>query len=72
MEHQLKPGAPLRELLRQGRFDPLTTRFQLAWLLASNEGLFDEFHREGLPPSLARLRAAVDVSGLGLDDHRDD
>ncbi len=72
IERQLQRGALLREMLRQERLDPLPIRFLLAWLIAFNEGLFDGLDREALPAKLARLRAAVDASGLALDDHRDD
>ena len=72
MERQLKRGAVLRELLRQERLDPLPIRFQLAWLVAFNAGLFDGVDADALPRALAVLRRAVDASPLRLDDARDD
>ena len=71
MEAQLKRGAILRELLQQDRLDPLPIRFQLAWLIAFNEGLF-----EGMPPKalrgwMTRLRAAVEASTLTIEASRD-
>lgn len=70
MEAQLKRGAILRELLQQDRLDPLPIRFQLAWLIAFNEGLFDAVADEALQPLLARLRADVDACTLKLEDDR--
>ena len=72
MERQLKRGAVLRELLRQERLDPLPSRFQLAWLVAFNAGLFDGVDADALPRALAVLCRAVDASPLRLDDARDD
>jgi len=72
MEAQLKRGAILRELLQQDRLDPLPIRFQLAWLIAFNAGLFEGLDPKDLPRRLARLRAAVDQSLLTLDDGREE
>jgi F-type H+-transporting ATPase subunit alpha len=71
MEAQLKRGAILRELLQQDRLDPLPIRFQLAWLIAFNEGLFEGADPKHLPAHMARLRAVVEASTLTLDDPRD-
>jgi F-type H+-transporting ATPase subunit alpha len=71
MEAQLKRGAILRELLQQDRLDPLPIRFQLAWLIAFNEGLFEGAEIPALPSRMARLRAAVEASALTLDGGRD-
>lgn len=71
METQLKRGAILRELLQQDRLDPLSIRFQLAWLIAFNAGLFEGLDPKDLPAPLARLRAAVEQSPLTLDDGRE-
>jgi len=71
MEAQLQRGAILRELLQQDRLDPLPIRFQVAWLIAFNEGLFTGLDPRQLAAPMARLRAAVDASALTLDDPRD-
>jgi F-type H+-transporting ATPase subunit alpha len=71
MDAQLKRGAILRELLQQDRLDPLPIRFQLAWLIAFNAGLFQGVSPEDLAGVMARLRASVDASPLTLDDGRD-
>ncbi len=71
MEARLRRGAILRELLQQDRLDPLPIRFQLAWLIAFNEGLFEGTDPKDLPGLMAWLRSAVDASALTLDDGRD-
>ena len=71
MEARLKRGALLRELLQQERLDPLPIRFQLAWLIAFNEGLFLSADPKDLPGLMARLRSAVEGSPLTLDDGHD-
>jgi F-type H+-transporting ATPase subunit alpha len=71
MERRLKRGTLLRELLQQERLDPLPIRFQLAWLTAFNEGLFDGVASEELPALLARLRAGVEAGSLTLEDSRE-
>ncbi|MFY9974815.1 MAG: F0F1 ATP synthase subunit alpha [Chromatiaceae bacterium] len=71
MDAQLKRGAILRELLQQDRLDPLPIRFQLAWLIAFNAGLFQGVSPEALAGVMTRLRASVDASPLTLDDGRE-
>jgi F-type H+-transporting ATPase subunit alpha len=71
VEAQLRRGAILRELLQQERLDPLPIRFQLALLIAFNEGLFDGIATEELPRRLADLRTCVDASSLSLEDGRE-
>ncbi len=71
MEARLRRGAILRELLQQDRLDPLPIRFQLAWLIAFNEGLFEGTDPKALPGRMSHLRSAVDASALTLDDGRD-
>lgn len=42
MQKRIERGKVLRELLKQHRLSPLSVREQLAWMLAYNEGFFDE------------------------------
>ena len=42
MEARIKRGRLLREILKQDRLAPLSSVFQLAWLTAFNEGLFNQ------------------------------
>ncbi len=71
MAKKLRRGRVLREILKQERLHPLPIEFQLAWLIAFNEGWFDDLPPAEVPARLARLEAGVKASGLGLDDRRD-
>jgi len=72
MERAIRRGQLLRELLKQDRLSPLSETFQLAWLVAFNEGLFDATAHEDVAGRLAQLSHAVEGSGLTLDSPRDD
>jgi len=72
MEAAIKRGRILRELLKQGRLLPHSIEFQLAWLIAFNEGLFLEIETEYLPTLLKFLEAKVSLSTLTLDSPRDE
>lgn len=71
MEKAIHRGRVLREILKQDRLNPLPVEFQMAWLLAFNEGLFDGMEPEELPASLRQLQRQVDTSDLNLEDERD-
>ncbi len=68
MEAKIRRGRLLREIFRQDRLAPLPIEFQLAWMIAYNEGLFDAFSAETIRPRLARLVQCVNSSGLRLAD----
>ncbi len=70
MEAAINRGKVLRELLKQGRLSPHSIEFQLAWLIAFNEGYFSALDREQLPELLERLAASVSLSSLTLDSPR--
>ena len=42
MEAAIRRGRLLREILKQDRFAPTSVVFQMAWLVAFNEGLFED------------------------------
>ncbi|BCB26885.1 ATP synthase subunit alpha 1 [Sulfurimicrobium lacus] len=71
MEARIKRGQTLRELMKQDRLSPLPIEFEMAWLVAHNEGLFDLVERAQLAPRLERLRQQVADSGLTLADGRE-
>lgn len=71
MEKPLKRGRLLREILKQERLAPLPIEFQLAWLIAFNNGLFDDLDPDQLGRVLDSLERAVAESGLELEDTRD-
>jgi F-type H+-transporting ATPase subunit alpha len=71
MEQAIRRGRALREILKQERLSPVPVTFQLAWLIAFNEGLLDEQPLEQLPERLQRLQQQVAGSGLRLEDGRE-
>ncbi|HXY21339.1 MAG TPA: F0F1 ATP synthase subunit alpha, partial [Burkholderiaceae bacterium] len=56
MSARLKRGQLLRALFRQGRLDPRSIAYQLAWLVALNENWLDGLEPTDLVATLARLR----------------
>ena len=72
IEAKIKRGRILRELLKQDRLSPLPAEFQIAWMIAYNEGLFDHFAAEEIPKALGRLEEAVRTAGLSLESKRED
>jgi len=71
MEKAIRRGRVLREILKQDRLSPLPIEFQMGWLLAYNDGLFDETELEEMPAKLKELQRMVASSGLRLDDERE-
>ena len=71
MEAAIKRGRVLRELLKQDRLSPLDIEFQLAWLIAFNDGLFAEIERDRLPSLMRKLQARVESSSLALGTPRE-
>jgi F-type H+-transporting ATPase subunit alpha len=70
MENKIKRGRILREILTQDRLSPLSIEFNMAWLIAFNEGLFDNLQPEQLDEALQQLKRSVAESPLTLDDER--
>ncbi len=71
MERPLRRGRLLRELLKQDRLEPLSPQFQLAWLVAFNDGLLDQREPQAIPAAMESLKACVAALSLGLDDARE-
>jgi F-type H+-transporting ATPase subunit alpha len=72
MERPLRRGRLLRELLKQDQLAPLSPEFQLAWLVAFNDGCFDGLGPEQIPGSLAFLKSHMTMSALSLDEPREE
>jgi F-type H+/Na+-transporting ATPase subunit alpha len=70
MEAAIHRGRMLREILKQDRLAPLSASFQLAWLVAFNDGLFEHAEPEALPQLLSKLEKSVVGSTLTLDSPR--
>jgi len=71
MEKAIRRGRALREIFKQERLEPLSIEFQMAWLVAFNEGLFDAVETGNIPGHLKQLENRVGTSGLGLDSPRE-
>ena len=71
MEAKIRRGRVLRELFKQERLAPLPIEFQLAWMVAYNEGLFDALATSTIPDRLRRLAEHVAQSTLTLGDSRE-
>ena len=67
----LSRGRMLREILKQDRLAPLSEAFQMAWLVAFNDGLFTDISAEQLPPVLMTLQEQVEHGTLNLDSPRE-
>jgi len=68
IEAKIKRGRMLREVLKQDRLSPLPVEFQMAWLVAFNEGLLDSTAASDIPAALNQLAENVNKSGLHLED----
>lgn len=71
MELKIRRGRVLREIFRQERLAPLPIEFQLAWMVAYNDGLFDDVEASVLPERLRQLATRVAQSTLALGDSRE-
>ncbi len=71
MEASIRRGRVLRELLKQDRLAPLSATQQLAWMVAFNDGRFDQLRlNEVNRPLLTLLLAVAGQEELGLDSPR--
>jgi F-type H+-transporting ATPase subunit alpha len=71
MEIAIRRGQVLREILKQDRLTPLSIEFQMAWLVAYNDGLFDDTEPADIRVHLTTLEKQVNRSGLTLDNPRE-
>ena len=71
VEAKIQRGRILRELLKQDRLSPLPVEFQMAWLVAFNEGLLNTTPTAEIPAVLNLLAEGVRNRELGLDDKRE-
>ena len=71
MEARIRRGQALREILKQDALAPLSIEFQMAWLVAYNEGLFDNIELGQVKQHLALLQRQVERAGLSIEEGRD-
>lgn len=67
IEAKIARGRVLRELLKQDRLSPLPIEFQLAWLTAFNQGLFDNVSPASIPALLDHVSTRVKDSDFTLE-----
>ncbi|MDX2507241.1 MAG: F0F1 ATP synthase subunit alpha [Gammaproteobacteria bacterium] len=70
IEAAIKRGSLLREIFKQERLEPMPVEFQLAWLIAYNEGLLDDVNPDSLPEILNDMASSVQQSELILNSER--
>lgn len=71
MEARIRRGQMLREMLKQDLLSPLSIEFQMAWLVAYNEGLFDGVEPAKVKQRLALLQQKVERAGVSIEEGRD-
>jgi len=72
MEAAIHRGRLLREILKQDRLTPLPAVFQMAWLVAFNDGLFDELEPDAIPALLIAFQEQARLTSLDLDSPREE
>ena len=70
MEKAILRGRVLREILKQERLSPLSIESELAWMVAFNDGLLDQYAPEDIQPVMMTMLDDLQDSGLCLDDDR--
>jgi len=71
MQKKIQRGRILRELLKQDQLAPLPIEIEMAWLVAYNDGLFDEINPDEVPKLFAALAQLVENHKLKLTDARE-
>jgi F-type H+/Na+-transporting ATPase subunit alpha len=71
-EVKIRRGRLLREVLKQERLNPMAAAFQLAWMLAYNEGMLDTSTPQTLPDMLQEIQAGLKREPLPLDAVREE
>jgi F-type H+-transporting ATPase subunit alpha len=66
MEWRIRRGRVLRQIFRQPRLAPWPAAAQLAWVVAFNEGCFDNDSGDAIERKLARLLASASDGGAAL------
>ena len=67
MEARIKRGRLLREILKQDRLAPLSGLFQLAWLIAFNDGFFNTVEPKEIDGYLAKIEQGISSTTLTMD-----
>ncbi|GGO81609.1 ATP synthase subunit alpha 1 [Marinobacterium nitratireducens] len=68
MEKSIRRGRVLREILKQDRLSPVSIEFEMAWMVAFNDGLLDDLAPADVNATLEDLAQYTRSSGLTLDE----
>jgi len=71
MTATIQRGRVLREILKQERLTPLSIEFQMGWMVAFNDGLFNNTEPEEISTTLTMLKKQISQLGLSLSDPRE-
>ncbi len=71
MEKRIQRGQILREILKQELLSPLNIEFQMAWLVAYNEGYFDNIDLAQVKPQLTLLQEKIAHAHISIEEGRD-
>lgn len=71
LQDRIHRGYILREIFKQDRLSPLPIEYQLAWLIAYNDHLFDDRKLEEIPDILKRIRQDITSCNLNLSSPRE-
>ena len=71
IQKRIQRGRVLREILKQERFVFLPIEFQLAWLIAYNDGLFDKIALDKVKEILKKIEEQISSSNLTLSSDRE-
>ncbi len=71
METAITRGRLLKEILKQDRLSPATITFQMAWLVAYNDHLFDPVKPGQIQSLMAIIEEKIRHSTLNLDSPRE-
>lgn len=70
MEARIKRGRLLRKILIQERLMPFSSEFNLAWLIAFNDGLFDQAEPDDIPRQMVCIEQGIAAQQLSFDSDR--
>ena len=71
IEKAIRRGRVLRECLKQDRLTPLPVLFQMAWLVAFNDGQLDDVEPDAVARRLSDLALSLRDTDLTLDSPRE-
>lgn len=71
MERAIRRGRVLRECLKQDRLAPLPVQFQMAWMVAFNDGLLDAVEPDTVAGRLEELALGMRDTNLELANPRE-